>query len=132
MEQNEEQIRDLNLKAFDLGQAGGGMQLIIADKQVNENEHYVFTVGKGMPQLEAQNEMPNQEANGLKKAFMSFRDNILKKKPNESQNEEKNNIKLRCFKLTWDKDKQMRAEEYMTWEGIAEVAKMFGFDKEKE
>ena len=38
MEQNEEQIRDLNLKAFDLGQAGGGMQLIIADKQVNENE----------------------------------------------------------------------------------------------
>ena len=132
MEENNGKLRDLNLKAFDLGVTGGGMQLIIADKPVSENEHYVFTLGNAPKDRMQPKEPEGQEANGLKKAFMSFRDNHLKKKPNETQNEEKNNIKLRCFKLTWNKDKQMRAEEYMTWEGIAEVAKMFGFDKEKE
>lgn len=128
MEQNNGQPQDLNLKTFDLGVAGGGMQLIIADKPVSENEHYVFTLGN-VPPHERQKEVVSQEKNGLKKALMGFRDNILKKKPIETEAED--NVKLRCFRLSWDKDKQLTAEEYLTWEGIAKVAEMFGYTKEK-
>lgn len=128
MEQNNGQPQDLNLKTFDLGVAGGGMQLIIADKPVSENEHYVFTLGN-VPPHERQKETATQEKNGLKKALMGFRDNILKKNPNETEAED--NVKLRCFRLSWDKDKQLTAEEYLTWEGIAKVAEIFGYNKEK-
>ena len=133
MEQNNGQPQDLSLKGFDLGVAGGGMQLIIADKPINENEHYVFTVGNPPQQrLESQKEIPNADTNVLKKAFMSFRDNLLKKKPNETGTEAESNVKLRCFKLSWNKEQQLKAEEYVTWEGIVKVAKEFGFDREQQ
>ena len=133
MEQNNGQPQDLNLKGFDLGVAGGGMQLIIADKPINENEHYVFTIGNPpQQQYSPQKEVPNAETNVLKKAFMTFRDNLLKKKSNGTESEEKNNVKLRCFKLSFDKNQQLNAEEYITWEGIIKVAKEFGFDKEQQ
>jgi hypothetical protein len=128
MEENNGKLRDLNLKAFDLGVTGGGMQLIIADKPVSENEHYVFTLGNAPKDRMQPKEPEGQEANGLKKAFMSFRDNILKKKPNEAEAED--DVKLRCFRLTWDKEKQLKAEEYVTIEGIVKVAEMFDFNKE--
>ena len=132
--ENNNQGFDLDLMSFDLGEDAGGKQLILAHKSVSETEHYVFTVGDGVKNSEKTAKEPDvsQEPTGLKKlfskqSFLNLRDQLIRKKPDEK--EEENNIKLRCFNLTLTDNGKYLVKEFVTPEGVAKVAKMFNFDK---
>lgn len=124
--------KDLELKGFDLGEQGGGMQLIIAAKTISPTEFYVTALGN--PPCKKQNLpsdeiMTDEEIEELLKECESKKtiDELNLFKNNEKNEEkEKNDIKIRFFKLSFIEDELM-AEEYITWEGIVKVAKfMFG------
>lgn len=123
--------KDLELKGFDLGEQGGGMQLIIAAKTISPTEFYVTALGN--PPCKKQNLtsdeiMTDEEIEELLKECESKKtiDELNLFKNNEKNEEkEKNDIKIRFFKLSFIEDELM-AEEYITWEGIVKVAKFMG------
>ena len=134
--------KDLELKGFDLGEQGGGMQLIIAAKTISPTEFYVATVGNSL--LKIQNSpkqdlpsdeiMTDEEIEELIKKFESNKSidelNLFKNVEQTDENKkwddkEKNDIKIRFFKLSFIED-ELNAEEYITWEGIVNVAKFMG------
>lgn len=123
--------KDLELKGFDLGEQGGGMQLIIAAKTISPTEFYVTALGN--PPCKKQNLlsdeiMTDEEIEELLKECESKKtiDELNLFKNNEKNDStEKNDIKIRFFKLSFIEDELM-AEEYITWEGIVNVAKFMG------
>lgn len=135
--------KDLELKGFDLGEQGGGMQLIIAAKTISPTEFYVATLGNSLPKIQnspkqdlpSDEIMTDEEIKELIKKFESNKSidelNLFKNVEQTDENKkwddkEKNDIKIRFFKLSFIED-ELNAEEYITWEGIVNVAKfMFG------
>lgn len=129
--------KDLELKGFDLGEQGGGMQLIIAAKTISPTEFYVTALGN--PPCKKQNLpsdeiMTDEEIEELIKKFESNKSidelNLFKNVEQTDENKkwddkEKNDIKIRFFKLSFIED-ELNAEEYITWEGIVNVAKFMG------
>ena len=133
---------DLELKGFDLGEQGGGMQLIIAAKTISPTEFYVATVGNSLPKIQnspkqdlpSDEIMTDEEIKELIKKFESNKSidelNLFKNVEQTDENKkwddkEKNDIKIRFFKLSFIED-ELNAEEYITWEGIVNVAKFMG------
>ena len=55
--------KDLELKGFDLGEQGGGMQLIIAAKTISPTEFYVATLGNALPKIQnsPKQDLPSDE-----------------------------------------------------------------------
>ena len=134
--------KDLELKGFDLGEQGGGMQLIIAAKTISPTEFYVATVGNSLPKIQnspkqdlpSDEIMTDEEIKELIKNFESNKSidelNLFKNVEQTDENKkwddkEKNDIKIRFFKLSFIED-ELNAEEYITWEGIINVAKFMG------
>jgi hypothetical protein len=134
--------KDLELKGFDLGEQGGGMQLIIAAKTISPTEFYVATVGNSLPKIQnspkqdlpSDEIMTDEEIKELIKNFESNKSidelNLFKNVEQTDENKkwddkEKNDIKIRFFKLSFIED-ELNAEEYITWEGIVNVAKFMG------
>lgn len=134
--------KDLELKGFDLGEQGGGMQLIIAAKTISPTEFYVATVGNSLPKIQNSHKqdlpsdeiMTDEEIKELIKKFESNKSidelNLFKNVEQTAENKkwddkEKNDIKIRFFKLSFIED-ELNAEEYITWEGIVNVAKFMG------
>lgn len=123
---------NFELKSFDLGEVGGGKQVIFAHKLV-ENAHYVVTLGQGPKnQQNAGSTASNQEATQPKgKSLLNnFRSQfgVRKNTNDQTKTEDDNakNIKLRCFKLSETENKNYKVEEYTTPEGINYVAKIIG------
>lgn len=136
MELKHQDQSELDLQSFDLGEAGGGIQMIIADKAINENEHYVFTLGDG-PKAEqnaAAAKEPTKTDSSIKGLLNNFRNQFGAHKaanpnPAAAETDNPDNLKLRCFKLTRVeglKDNQFRVQEYVTPKGVADVARLFG------
>ena len=134
--------KDLELKGFDLGEQGGGMQLIIAAKTISPTEFYVATLGNSLPKIQnspkqdlpSDEIMTDEEIKELIKKFESNESidelNLFKNVEQTDENKkwddkEKNDIKIRFFKLSFIED-ELNAEEYITWEGIINVAKFMG------
>lgn len=134
--------KDLELKGFDLGEQGGGMQLIIAAKTISPTEFYVATVGNALPKIQnspkqdlpSDEIMTDEEIKELIKNFESNKSidelNLFKNVEQTDENKkwddkEKNDIKIRFFKLSFIED-ELNAEEYITWQGIVNVAKFMG------
>lgn len=134
--------KDLELKGFDLGEQGGGMQLIIAAKTISPTEFYVATLGNALPKIQnspkqdlpSDEIMTDEEIKELIKKFESNKSidelNLFKNVEQTDENKkwddkEKNDIKIRFFKLSFIED-ELNAEEYITWEGIVNVAKFMG------
>lgn len=106
----------INLKSFDLGEMGGGKQLIIDYRTISPTEYYVVTLGNG-PKIDL---TPNANIKELEEKY-------LKNKKIETNDKEEtyDNIKIRFFKLTLQKDNRYSVEEYVSLEGITEIAKLF-------
>lgn len=134
--------KDLELKGFDLGEQGGGMQLIIAAKTISPTEFYVATLGNALPKIQnspkqdlpSDEIMTDEEIEELIKKFESNKSidelNLFKNVEQTDENKkwddkEKNDIKIRFFKLSFIED-ELNAEEYITWQGIVNVAKFMG------
>lgn len=134
--------KDLELKGFDLGEQGGGMQLIIAAKTISPTEFYVATLGNALPKIQnspkqdlpSDEIMTDEEIKELIKNFESNKSidelNLFKNVEQTDENKkwddkEKNDIKIRFFKLSFIED-ELNAEEYITWQGIVNVAKFMG------
>lgn len=134
--------KDLELKGFDLGEQGGGMQLIIAAKTISPTEFYVATLGNALPKIQnspkqdlpSDEIMTDEEIKELIKKFESNKSidelNLFKNveqtdENNKLDDKEKNDIKIRFFKLSFIED-ELNAEEYITWQGIVNVAKFMG------
>jgi hypothetical protein len=134
--------KDLELKGFDLGEQGGGMQLIIAAKTISPTEFYVATLGNALPKIQnspkqdlpSDEIMTDEEIKELIKNFESNKSidelNLFKNVEQTDENKkwddkEKKDIKIRFFKLSFIED-ELNAEEYITWQGIVNVAKFMG------
>ena len=128
--------KDLELKGFDLGEQGGGMQLIIAAKTISPTEFYVATLGNALPKIQnspkqdlpSDEIMTDEEIEELLKECESKKtidDFNLFKNNEKNDSTEKKDIKIRFFKLSFIED-ELNAEEYITWEGIVNVAKFMG------
>jgi hypothetical protein len=128
--------KDLELKGFDLGEQGGGMQLIIAAKTISPTEFYVATLGNSLPKIQnspkqdlpSDEIMTDEEIEELLKECESKKtidDFNLFKNNEKNDSTEKKDIKIRFFKLSFIED-ELNAEEYITWEGIVNVAKFMG------
>lgn len=130
--------------SFDLGDVGGGKQVIFAHKAISETEHYVFTLGNAPKDAQSAPEQktPSAENNGAKglfgkQMFSNLRDRLANHKGNGKQADAAEEIplnpKLRCFKLTLVKGENGKysVEEYVTPQGVAEVARFFGAGKEE-
>lgn len=86
--------------SFDLSEENGGPQMIIDYRAVSPTEYYVKTLGDG----------PKNTENEVNK---------------EKSETEKNNIKIRYFKLTLLDDKKCAFEEYVTPKSICAIIKYF-------
>ena len=128
--------KDLELKGFDLGEQGGGMQLIIAAKTISPTEFYVATLGNSLPKIQnspkqdlpSDEIMTDEEIEELLKECESKKtidDFNLFKNNEKNDSTEKKDIKIRFFKLSFIED-ELNAEEYITWQGIINVAKFMG------
>ena len=123
---------NLDLKSFDLGEAGGGTQLIIADKAVGTNEHVVFTLGNGPKRDDAVEQDAAKEANKVKQFLSTFHMQLGGQKNQMGQQAEDDNpqnMKLRCFKLSrveGMEGQKYSVKEYVTLKGIADAARLFG------
>ncbi|MBO7123032.1 MAG: hypothetical protein J6V90_07120 [Treponema sp.] len=106
----------LKLKSFDIGEMGGGEQIIIDSRTISETEHYVITLGNA-PKI---NIPPNSNIKELEKRYLES-----KKNENVVKTKERDNIKLRFFKLTRKEGKKYLIEEYVTPESVSAVAKLF-------
>lgn len=128
---------NLDLMSFDLGEAGGGKQIIFMHKSISETEHYVFTLGNA-PQDTQENlvqrgapekEIDNTETLLDQQLLSNFRNRLSNLKSTDNQNEaaqaNEQNLKLRCFKLTQTENREYLVEEYITPKGIANVARIF-------
>lgn len=102
---------DFDLMAFDLDPLEGGRQMIIAHRSINATEHYVMALGNGRKQAASQASEGAGQGNGK-----------VGGADGKTQNDD---VKLRFFKLTWVEGKKYLIEEYVTPEGINEVAKFF-------
>lgn len=131
-------MTELDLKGFDLGEIGGGEQMIFASKPINDKEHYVLTLGDG-PKSTDEVAQTEQNVNAQKSVGGQILDNLrnhipgLNKNAQMNNKQEPNNIKLRCFKLSHVEGKKYMIEEYVTPKAISEVARfMRGGSAEQE
>ena len=100
--------KDLELKGFDLGEQGGGMQLIIAAKTISPTEFYVATLGNSLPKIQnspkqdlpSDEIMTDEEIEELLKECESKKtidDFNLFKNNEKNDSTEKKDIKIRFF-----------------------------------
>ena len=145
---NQTEENDLELQSFDLPEAAGGTQMIIAHKavktvndaeQTEHTEHYVFTLGNGPKNEQNASSQSAAKQEGASKSLSqqllaSFRKQFGGQK-NQADNQPKTvdsdaqNMKLRCFKLSHVEGKKYNVQEYVTPQGISDVARLFGAEK---
>lgn len=107
-------MNSINLKGFDLGEMGGGEQVIIDSRTVSETEYYVIALGNA-PKIDI---LQNSNIKELENRY-------LENKENGAKTNERDNIKLRFFKLTHKEGKKYLIEEYITPEAISAFWKTF-------
>ncbi len=120
---NDKQI-DLQLKSFDLGEADGGRQIVLAHKCVSEKEHYLLTMGNGPKIAPTENENADSKLS-KNQIELNMGNRPFNNEKQENDMENLDNFKLRCFKLSKVEGKKYLLQEYVTPEGIYDVAKMF-------
>lgn len=124
-EPNPKPAVDLKWMSFDLGEVGGGTQIIVAHKAISDTEYYVMTLGNG-PKIEMTSVgAVNKVIEEYKKKQMM--DKALGKQASDKieEDEDYENIKIRFFKLTFTEGKKYLVEEFITLEQITEVAGYF-------
>ena len=99
--------------SFDLGELGGGEQLIIDYRAISPTEYYVMTLGNG-PKIDL---TPDLDIKKLEEKYLENQEIV--------KNEKNNNIKIRFFKLSLKEDNKYLIEEYVSIKTITEVAKLF-------
>lgn len=99
--------------SFDLGELGGGKQLIIDYRAISPVEYYVMTLGNG-PKTDL---TPDFDIKKLEENYLKNQEIV--------KNEENKNIKIRFFKLSLREDNKYLVEEYVSIKTITEVAKLF-------
>ena len=97
--------------SFDLGELGGGKQLIIDYRAISPTEYYVMTLGNG-PKIDLTSDLDIKK---LEEKYLKNQEIV--------KNEE--NIKIRFFKLSLREDNKYFVEEYVSIKTITEVAKLF-------
>ena len=97
--------------SFDLGELGGGKQLIIDYRAISPTEYYVMTLGND-PKTDL---TPDLDIKKLEENYLKNQEIV--------KNEE--NIKIRFFKLSLREDNKYLVEEYVSVKTITEVAKLF-------
>ena len=112
------------LTSFDLGEAGGGEQVIIDYREISPTEYYVMTLGNG-PKIkldgnsniqDLKNEYEKTKANEqLQKTFDSF----------QEKNKSKGDVKLRFFKLTFSEGNRYFIEEFIDPKMVCYIAGLF-------
>ncbi len=128
MEGQNNQIQSLEDLSFDLGEIGGGRQLIIHDLAANDQVHYVFTIGNKSKLDELQQPKANDKKNIGRQLF----DSILKlangnKNAQPKTEEEFENIRIRCFRLTLQEQGGYQVEEIVDPEKVSDVARAMGY-----
>lgn len=133
---NNQTEEDLTLKGFDMGEKRGGLQMIIASKQIaqadDSKEFCVFTIGNA-PQFEMpENENAVTKETVGKQLYDKFM-NVLHKKPvDQNKNETEEQKKLRCFMLVREASLKYRIKkEIVTPKGLIEAANYFKKDQEQ-
>ena len=109
--------------SFDLGEAGGGEQVIIDYREISSTEYYVMTLGNGPKiDLSADSGSENLKEDEKNKAVEE-----LEKESADYQEKKKTsgNIKLRFFKLTFTEANRYLIDEYVSPELICQVARLF-------
>lgn len=143
--QDQNPLESSDIMSFDLGEAGGGEQMIFAQKKIDEKSYYVFTLGNAPRHMQNQEaEKANNQVADKLKGILGKLPGLNKKTNQAEQNGQQPNIKLRCFKLTHmsayeaqgekpqAKNNEFMIEEYVTPKGVADVARFFGADKAPE
>lgn len=130
-----QQENNLNLMSFDLGEAGGGQQMIFAHKSLSETEHYVFALGNPPKDEQTTKEQPAPAKETASKQLLNnFRNrfgNLKGGNQAEASGATQSNLKLRCFKLKHVEGKKYLVEEYTTPQRVADVARFFGAGKDE-
>lgn len=128
-----------NLQSFDLGEAGGGKQMIFAHKAINDTEHYVFTLGNGPKDTQDTTvPEPTKTDNNVKTISKQILSNFCNqfgirknaKQKSATEQDEQQNLKLRFFKLSQIEGQKYNIEEYITPQGASDIARMFGNDQD--
>lgn len=115
-----EEDDDLVAKAFDLGERGGGPQTIVAYKRINSTQFYVITLGNGPRSVEDSDVLENE----IKNEGSVEHDKKIQELENRLINSDDDDIKIRVFKLTLQENNKYLVEEYVTPEGVINVAKI--------
>ncbi len=115
-----EEDDDLVAKAFDLGERGGGPQTIVAYKRINSTQFYAITLGNGPRTMEDSDVLENE----IKKEECIEHDKKFEELDNRLINSDDDDIKIRVFKLTFQENNKYLVEEYVTPEGVINVAKI--------
>jgi len=112
----DEETDSLKFKTLNLSKMCGGEQLIVDYRAISPDKYYVMTIGNG-PKIDL---TPNANIKELEEKY-------LKNKKIETNDKEEtyDNIKIRFFKLTLQKDNRYSVEEYVSLEEITEIAKLF-------
>lgn len=93
-------------QSFNLGEIGGGSQVIIFDEMINPTQHHVLTVGDAPKteheQLQEMTSDQEQKSVG-RRLFESVRHRLpkLNKTSADENSVEDNHTELRCFRLTF-------------------------------
>ncbi len=122
---------ELELKSFDLGEMGGGKQVIFASKSITDKEHYVFTFGDGPKNEEAPQPVDNTPNKSLGRQLFDSISKLTKKTQTNEPTPEENLTKLRCFKLS-QVDEKFLVEEYVDPKLICDVARYMGAGKHND
>lgn len=129
---------NLDLMSFDLGEAGGGKQTIFMHKSISETEHYVLALGRAPQNAQEKSarhaadekQTDDAETSADRQLLSDFRSRLSDLKIPDSKNEDaelnKQNLKLRFFKLTrrTEGKNAYLVEEYVTPQSIADVARI--------
>ncbi len=109
--------------SFDLGEAGGGEQVIIDYREISPTEYYVMTLGNGAKidlnadsgSEDLKEDEKNKTVEELEKESADYKE---KKKTS-------GNIKLRFFKLTFVEANRYLIDEYVSPELVCQIARLF-------
>ena len=112
------------LTSFDLGEAGGGEQVIIDYREISSTEYYVMTLGNG-PKIKLDG---NSNIEDLKNEYEKTKGSEQLQKTSDNfqeKNKSKGDVKLRFFKLTFSEGNRYRVEEFINPQMICNIARLF-------
>lgn len=127
------QQEELVGQSFNLGEIGGGSQLIIFDEAISAQQHHVITAGNA-PQTQRE-QLQQPAADGERKSIgrimlekvSHYLPQINKASQSDENQKEDNDTELRCFRLTFQDevnllDGKFKCEEFVDPNMIVDFA----------